>query len=685
MYNKNLIAEVNRGLQLMGLPTKKLITEQSLWKFWKSVEDLLTGAKNIPQTTDVKIGTKLDDKGNITGGIEVPRDVYNNLRSLIGNGSEGAWRNLDSEAKIFLTKIIMNNEELYNKIYNDAISDFLKSKNLTKAEFLKKVADDLDYLRKTDPLASLEDVLVRDGVDPSTARLIDGKLTNEAKPYMKWNIDDVDISARIIPAWKNFWSVYSPKIFKSVKYKWIKGYLQDVQQVKKEIQREMEIIKGKLQQISGGEAKPLNIKDNLDNIAFLIAGLRRSANESGYINDMKKYISENNYLPKDQVDEFMNQQWVKNAMEAGARAANEEAQYVGTKTLQAFMESVPVLNFFSQVWKKGGFKNLNAIDYLGLVFPNFKRLFNYAVFKTPLYMDEIAELSLRTGKTGAIVETAASYLLFETLVKPSMMASLRTIIDNYVTIPRVNEKIELIQTACMYGAIRDEQGKPIDCEALLQQVELDTEKNFYDFWREYQPFREWTSDWIEGTKQKYENYGPIGVYIGNIVAILDGVTYSDEVAASTWENIISPILFRRQPAAWDEWQKELEENYDNSMKDVISKLKSDGFNTDNPKIFEQQLEKKIDDLKKQFPEIEAGKGNFSNDLNGFKKWLEVVNKFNEIDRDKAKEFKKVDEKTKKKIYHYYLMDGSQPEGPTNPKYIWFPNKTFYPEGQTPIQ
>ena len=110
MYNKNLIAEVNRGLQLMGLPTKKLITEQSLWKFWKSVEDLLTGAKNIPQTTDVKIGTKLDDKGNITGGIEVPRDVYNNLRSLIGNGSEGAWRNLESEAKIYLTKIIMNNK-----------------------------------------------------------------------------------------------------------------------------------------------------------------------------------------------------------------------------------------------------------------------------------------------------------------------------------------------------------------------------------------------------------------------------------------------------------------------------------------------------------------------------------------------------------------------------------------------
>lgn len=685
MYNKNLITEINRGLELMGLPKKNVLNEQALWKFWKSVEDLLTGAKNIPQSNEVKIGTRLDDKGNVVGGVEVPKTVYNDLRRLIGNGDVNAWNSLDQEAKIFLSKIIMTNPELYNKIYNEAISDFLANEGITKTEFLQKIAKDLDEARESDPLASLEDIMVRDGVDPATAKLIDGKLTDEVKPYMKWSIDDVKVNPKIISSWKNLWSVMEPKALKSVRYKWMKGYLKSVQEAKKKILEEMGIIQAKLQRVEGGEAAKLNIKDNLNNIMFLIAGMRRSGSESSYADLIKKYISENDFLPKDQVEEFMKQDWVQNSIKAAARSADEESIVIGTKTLQAFMESVPVLNFFSLLWRKGGFKNLNLIDYFGLILPNFKRLFNYAVFRTPLYMDEIAELSLRTGRNAALVETAASFLLFETVVKPSMLASLRTILENWVSIPQIKEKIELIRELCTYGAIRDEEGNIVDCEDLIQQIEYKTFQDFKEYWKQNIPFNEWTKEWLNDAQQKYEKWGVIGIYMADIMAILDGVTYADETMVSTWENVLAPVLFRKEPAAWEEWRKELESRYNESMKETISKLKSSGFNTEDPKVFEEQLIKKIDDLKRQYPEIEKGAGNFSNDLEGFKKWLRDVNKYNEIDRQKAKEFKKVDEKTGKKIYHYFLIDGAQPITPENPKYIWFPNKTFYPEGQSPIQ
>lgn len=678
--NKKIITEINRNLELMGVKSKNLLTEQPFFKFFNSIANLLSKTEPDAIGQWVKVGGRKE--GNeIVGAINVKKNIYDELATLIGSTDPvNDFQRLSNAAKSMLTRIVQSDEKLLTAIYDDALEEFLGNRQITRSEFFKSLAEDLESFRvnHTKPNATIEDLLVDKGIDEATAKTLEPLLNKNVQPFLTWKVDSRTIVPKTIWELRNFWSVWAPKTFKSVEKTWIKGYFSKLQKIRARLDEELGIIQSKLVRIENGEEATLNIKDNLENIWFLIAGMRRSLSHSGYEKEVKKYIQDNTYLPPKQVEEFMAQDWVKNAMASYARSADEEAKNYAKKYLTAWIETLPLTNAISKSIKEG--KVFTPKRFFDLL-PDFERIGNLIAFQTPLKQGEIAELAMRSGRFSSIVEFGLSWLILEFQVKPALVASLRTFIENYFIIPKFREQIEFLGQLCSYGIIKDKDGNFMDCAEYEKTLRYTTELDFREYMKKEFPFQQFKRGFLDA----FEKKGWSGVVLQAMSKFLDVIlswTNTDEFIDLTINRTIRPFLFKGQDFFWEDWEREMKKKFNEVTTPQTLQLKKQGFSTDDPKQLEQELLKKIEDLKKQYPRIEAEKGNFNNTLEDFKRWLREVNGLPEVDVEKAGGPKS--EIIDGKKINYYLEDKNLPVGENNPRYIWFPNKTFYEYGKLPI-
>lgn len=142
--NQQIISEVNRYLELMGVE-KKLITESSIF------DEILVGAKKLFRTPvlDPRFPTKV-----FVNGEDITRTLFNKFKKIL-DGTLDISRLSSVELKKFI-EILKNSDEVVNDVYNSTIENLIRN-NPALSE--KKLLNSIQ--RKITGGEPLEDILKR--------------------------------------------------------------------------------------------------------------------------------------------------------------------------------------------------------------------------------------------------------------------------------------------------------------------------------------------------------------------------------------------------------------------------------------------------------------------------------------------------------------------------------------------
>ena len=142
--NQQIISEVNRYLELMGVE-KKLITESSIF------DEILVGAKKLFRSPvlDPRFPTKV-----FVNGEDITRTLFNKFKKIL-DGTLDISRLSSVELKKFI-EILKNSDEVVNDVYNSTIENLIRNNpTLSEEKLLKSIQ------RKITGGEPLEDILKR--------------------------------------------------------------------------------------------------------------------------------------------------------------------------------------------------------------------------------------------------------------------------------------------------------------------------------------------------------------------------------------------------------------------------------------------------------------------------------------------------------------------------------------------
>lgn len=697
MDSKLIIEELKRIQEIMGIQGKIILVEGNpIQRLIGSIEELLTNAGDVTGKAEKRIGKVGEQE------INIPQSTYDEMISKLG--SADYYNALSTNGKRILTQIIMNTPKLKERLYKDSIDVALKIINKARKRkgnppigeqtLLRIMAADLDKLKKTNPLASAQDVLIRRGVDAGEAKILDDMVGDKIEPFLPEKTWKGKIYKPKSKGEFNRWySRYEPIFIKEFRNKVVKAGLRNQKKIEEQIQVEIEDAMAKMQAYDEvtGRSNRLEITDNLENIWFLISGARKWGIQKGYQEFIEEFLSKEGILKGKELDNFLESPGVKNAIKAYDNTAVQELANLQLAYFRAWIKALSDATFVKFLWevtkqiRTGNFSKEAILKSL----PDWSRYKNLISFRSVLSDDEIYEFAMRQGLFGHAVSIPITYYIWDYWLLPALSAGLKSAITEWVSKPQLKKELEFYKDYCRVGLLKDENGQRVDpsnCETYFTELERISSKELKQFIVDERGYNKWLLEWKKEMNDENNNFFE-GVGKG-IWDTLWRLTNTDDFANFVWENYQAAAGVaegedsnERKKFFFENWDKEFRERFETVLNPLNQKLKEEGYPEEKTQFYER-MKNDIIKSKRDNPWIDQTKGDYINTEESFQKYLVDTGR-NQSEAEKggvAPEFESVkNDRMKKK---FFLIDKSQPVSETNKKFEFF-NGAFWPEGTIP--
>jgi len=457
--NKKIITELNRNLEIMGMAPLLLI-ESTIF------DEIISLAKPIFTTAAEKFSVS-KGKNIFIGTEEVSKELFKKFQKVINNPSKLV--NLTSRELSKLYRILATDETFVNQVYQKGVRDFMKRyPQYTEKDIVKRVMSyakdnnktikqSLDYIFNDEFLVTvLTDKYVKKIDDLKLNRFVD-----EVTPI----VDDI-----IEPGWKGFVNNFVLPMWAKY-YKSLIPYLTktDDQLIALANQR-LGIIKEKLSRVP-----PVKIHADLEQL-FVILNARKKWNTWDIDTGFQKYLKNNSDLPQNQLEEFLKRPEVVEVMENQSKQASSVVKDMFVKRMEAFLDQIPGISLLQDIIKKGA-KEANYAKFFG----NFKRLASTIVWKNPQLPSEAVSQAMIVGTKSHMLGVVTNFIVFELVIQPTIIASLKILFENEGIINTLNDNIDTIKDMCAQGILKD-------CPEDIEELKNLNVENWKDAYLESLPF-----------------------------------------------------------------------------------------------------------------------------------------------------------------------------------------------------
>ena len=457
--NNKIITEVNRTLEIMGV-NKTLLTESSIF------DEIISLAKPIFATAAEKFATS-KGKNIFVGTEEISKELLKKFLKVIDNPSKLV--NLTRKELLKLYRILATDENLVNHVYQKGMRDFIKrNPQYTEKDLVKKVMtyaannnktikESLNYTFNDEFLTTLlTDKYIKKIDDLKLNRFVD-----EVTPI----VDDI-----IEPGWKGTVNNYLLPMWAKY-YKSLIPYLtKNDEQLIDLANKRLGIIKEKLSRVPA-----LKIHADLEQL-FVILNARKKWNTWDIDTGFVKYLKNNSDLPENQLKQFLERPEVAEVINNQSKQASSVVKDMFVKRMEAFLDQIPGISLIQDIIKKG-WKDANKLKFFG----NWKRIGSTIVWKNPQLPSEAVSQAMIAGTKSHMLGIVTNFIVFELVIQPTIVASLKILFENEGIINTLNDNIDTIKDMCSQGILED-------CPENIEEIKNLNVQNWKDAYIESLPF-----------------------------------------------------------------------------------------------------------------------------------------------------------------------------------------------------
>jgi hypothetical protein len=580
IMKKEILLEINRVHEIMGIKTKELLSEGPiLRRLTKYFDDLFQDADAIKPI--------INDPGFFSvNGVRVSDGELRNIRALIDDPdlidvavSDAAGQKTLKTLGRILSKDTNKLEELYFDMFNDIFNQ----KNITENEFYKRVNelikrgssvdDELEKLFPNDPFTqslfrpTFESKLnlykkgelkpkLPKGIDPTTNKpwespeYVSDYMAPELNRISKLYASAKDTSVvRFFRQTEPFWSMYFRK--------WWIGVFQAQNT---NILKAKQLLNDAVTKIKANQDATRELEQALIQILLV-----RKKIDFDLTTIMNKFLKDNPDIPKENLEIFLNSKVVGNKkvsdlLDALNVSSREAASKAAGTTFKAYKELIPFLG-----WDKSSGLVDNVIN-------TFKvpatRWINMATFKGPTTMfEKIVNSSLRGRNRELFAKVLEKALIYYLLV-PGLISFWKTYAEKQVPNAAQFTLLKGFNDFCKNSVPKVDKLKNDEtikkwCKGIekdLSEIEFVTSEDYINNYLNVFP-KDFTDHLL---------YGATGSKIDDIWSVIGAPTWWDEIIKygwDKWQSSIFPATGKPGESKAIEYLKTLKEKY---RKELIS-------------------------------------------------------------------------------------------------------------------
>ena len=494
--DKKIITEINRTLEIMGV-NRTLLTENTIFdELVNMVRPMFTDAARAAGAAAIK------SKRITVGAIEISKDLFSKFLKVIDSPSQIA--NLTSKEISKLYRILAQDESFVNAVYRKTMREyFTQNPQSTERQVIERLRD--EYIRNGRDLdRTIESIWPGDEFVKTT---LAGKFREKIKSVEDGGkyIDEVTpvvgkVSEGMIEFALKEYTNLSAKYY----YSLLTNFTKSDDELIRLANRELGIIEYKLSQ-------PVTekIHKNLQQL-FVILNARKKWNFLDFETGVKNYIENNSKLRPDDLKYIQSLPQYKYVMETQSKASTSVLTKIAKERLKTTVDSIPGLSLIQELFINGkGAKWWKIVGNPGRWIPGI-------IWKDFRWPSEATAQAMSFGTKSHLMGAAVSYITFDVVMAPALIAAAKTGLANDEVVNTVNENIELIKELCNDGVLTN-------CED-FNGLENLTPEDFKRNWLSSIPF----------VAMAYKRYNPDDFF--NERNLISQFTHIDEVG-----NIINRI------------------------------------------------------------------------------------------------------------------------------------------------